>query len=225
MLSGILFDLDGTLVNTDPLHYKAWKEILREYKLEIDENFYKKRISGQLNKLIVKDLLPYLSSEEGQQVIEEKEVRFRKLLPNVQPLPGLSDVLAWANKSGLKRAVVSNSPPINLDFLLSALSLTDAFDTVILAEEVGIGKPDPAPYQLALKRLNLAPQDVVAFEDSSAGIRSSIGAGIQTIGITSTHASDDLCNAGAMMAIPNFKDEQLWSLLLSSSRVRVNSGV
>ena len=225
MLSGILFDLDGTLVNTDPLHYKAWKKTLREYKLDIDESFYKKYISGRLNEIIVKDLLPHLSLEEGQKFIEEKFFFFNKLLPGIQPLPGLYDLLNWANKSRLKRAVVSNSPSKNLDFLLSNLNLKDTFDTVVLAEEIGVGKPDPAPYQLALKRLNLTLQNVVAFEDSPAGICSSVRAGIQTIGITSTHAPGDLRNSGAMMAVPNFKNKQLWSFLLSSLRTNFNSSV
>ena len=72
MLEAILFDLDGTLVNTDPIHYKAWQEILRNYGLEIDETFYKTRISGRLNPVIIQDILPQLSIAEGEQLAEDK---------------------------------------------------------------------------------------------------------------------------------------------------------
>ncbi|MEW5856822.1 MAG: HAD hydrolase-like protein, partial [Cyanobacteriota bacterium] len=73
MLAAILFDLDGTLVNTDQIHYKSWQEILIPYGFDIDENFYKNRISGRLNPVIIQDILPQLSLAEGEQLAEAKE--------------------------------------------------------------------------------------------------------------------------------------------------------
>ena len=213
MLTAILFDLDGTLVNTDPIHYKAWQEILREYGLEINDAFYKKRISGRLNSVIIPDILPHLSLVEGQQVAEEKEARFRKLALELKPLAGLSQVLAWADERELKRAVVTNAPRKNAYFMLQALGLTDAFKTVILAEEAEAGKPDPAPYQLALRYLDVNPELVVAFEDSPSGICSSVGAGIPTIGIASTHNPKQLYNCGAILVVSDFTALPLWSWL------------
>lgn len=70
MPTAILFDLDGTLANTDPLHYQTWQKILRDYGLEIDRAFYQARISGRLNPLIVQDLLPQLSIEAGGQLAD-----------------------------------------------------------------------------------------------------------------------------------------------------------
>lgn len=215
MLAAILFDLDGTLVNTDPLHYKAWQEKLRDYRLEIDEAFYTTRISGRINPLIIQDILPHLSLEEGQQLAEEKEARFRELAPELKPLPGLSDILTWTEKCGLKRAVVTNAPRKNAHFMLQVLGLTDAFPTLVLAEEAVAGKPDPAPYHLALSRLSITPESAIAFEDSPSGIRSSVGAGISTIGIASTYDPKHLCEVGAEMAVPDFTALPLWSWLHS----------
>ena len=198
MLAAILFDLDGTLVNTDPLHYKAWQEILRDYRLNIDEAFYTRRISGRLNSVIIQDILPHLSLEEGQQLAEEKEARFRELAPELKPLAGVSDILAWTEECGLKRAVVTNAPRKNAHFMLKVLGLTDAFATLVLAEEAVAGKPDPAPYQLALSHLGIAPESAIAFEDSPSGIR-----------------SKHLCEVGAEMAVPDFTASPLWSWLLS----------
>lgn len=219
MLAAILFDLDGTLVNTDPLHYKAWQEILRNYGLEIDEAFYNKRISGRLNSVIIQDILPQLSSEESQQFAEEKEAHFRKLALELKPLPGLFDVIAWTDKCKLKRAVVTNAPRKNAHFMLKALNLTDVFPTVILAEEAEAGKPDPAPYRLALRHLGITPESAIAFEDSPSGICSAIGAGICTIGIFSTHNPEDIRNCGAEMVIPDFTAPLLWSWLHSRANL------
>lgn len=213
MLSAVLFDLDGTLVNTDPIHFLTWQELLRDCGLEIDEVFYKSRISGRLNPVIVRDILPHLPLEEALQVADEKEARFRKLAAELKPLPGLSDVLAWTDDRGLKRALVTNAPRENVAFMLSALGLTDAFETVILAEEAPAGKPDPAPYRLALSSLGIAPEQALAFEDSPSGIRSAVGAGIPTVAIASTHEPEYLCEFGALLAVPDFTDSQLWNLL------------
>ncbi|MBN3922711.1 HAD family phosphatase [Nostoc sp. NMS4] len=219
MLSAILFDLDGTLVNTEPLHYKAWHETLISYGLEIDEEFYKTRMNGGLNSQVIASILPSLSSKEGQKLAEKKETRFHEFALELKPLDGLAKILRWSQKCGLKRAVVTNAPRQNAILTLKVLGLTNAFDTVILAEEAVAGKPDPAPYRLALHRLNISPESAIAFEDSPTGICSSVGAGIYTIGIASSQNPDCLCKAGAKIAIPDFNAEPLWELLNSSSRV------
>lgn len=215
MLAAIFFDLDGTLVNTDPLHFRVWQQVLQDYGLEIDETFYKSRISGRLNPAIVQDILPTLSEADGLRVAEDKEARFRELGQALEPLAGLANMLAWTEELGLKRAVVTNAPPENARFLLDVLQLTEAFDTVVIAAEAGVGKPDPAPYRFALDRLNLTPDTVITFEDSPSGIRSSVGAGMATVGIASTHAPEHLCDAGAVMAVPDFTAESLWDWLPS----------
>lgn len=213
MLAAILFDLDGTLANTDPLHFKVWQEILRDYGLEIDQNFYDTRISGGLNPLVIKDILPHLSEEENLQLSDYKEVRFRERASELQPVAGLERVLAWTEECNLKRALVTNASRKNVDFMLSALGLTETFSPVVVAEEIGSAKPDPALYRFALNQLNIQPEQALVFEDSPSGIRSAVGAGILTIGIASTHKPQALLAAGAFNVVPDFTDEFVWSLL------------
>jgi beta-phosphoglucomutase-like phosphatase (HAD superfamily) len=203
MLAAILFDLDGTIVNTDPIHYRAWQEMLLNYGIEIDETFYKSRISGRLNPEIVKDILPQLSTREGQKFADEKEAFFRTLASNLKPLDGFSELLAWTETHQLKRALVTNAPRLNAEFMLEVLGIKEAFHTVVLADDCIAGKPDPAPYQAA------------ALEDSPSGIRAAVSADIRTIGIASTHDRQVLQEVGAFMAIPDFTDLQLWTLLNS----------
>lgn len=215
MLKAILFDLDGTLANTDPLHYQTWQEILQDYGLEIDRTFYQARISGRLNPLIVQDLLPQLSFEAGQQLADDKEARFREIALSLTPLAGLLDLLAWIETQGLQKAVVTNAPRENVNFMLQVLKLADTFDTVVLGEDATAGKPDPACYKLVLSQLNISAQEAIAFEDSPSGIRSSVGAEIYTIGVASTYEPKALSGAGAAMVIRDFEEQKLRQLLVS----------
>ncbi|WP_341525317.1 HAD-IA family hydrolase [Nostoc sp. UHCC 0302] len=215
MLVAILFDLDGTIVNTDPIHYRAWQEMLLNYSIEIDETFYKSRISGRLNPEIVKDILPQLSSAEGEIFADEKEALFRKLAPHLKPLNGFLELLAWTDAHHLNRALVTNAPRLNAEFMLKVLGIKEAFSTIVLADDCIAGKPDPAPYQVALNKLGISADQAIALEDSPSGIRAAVGAGIRTIGIASTHNPQVLLEVGAFMAIPDFTDLQLWTLLNS----------
>lgn len=214
MLAAILFDLDGTLVNTDPLHFQAWQEMLLNHGLEIDKAFYQTRISGRLNPIIIQDILPHLTLAEGEKFAEDKEARFRELAPSLKPLAGLEKILDWTKEYGLKTGLVTNAPRKNVDFMLVTLELAEIFDAVFVAEEdVSEGKPDPAIYKLALERLDITPETALAFEDSPSGIRSAVGAGIRTIGISSTHDTEKLYDVGAFKVIPDFNDRYLWNLL------------
>ncbi|MFN6498138.1 MAG: HAD family hydrolase [Nostoc sp. DedQUE01] len=223
MLAAILFDLDGTIVNSDPIHYRAWKEMLLNFSIEIDETFYKSKISGRLNPEIVQDILPQLSLAEREKFADEKEALFRRLASNLQPLSGFSELLAWTDTHQLKRALVTNAPRLNAEYMLEVLGIKEAFHTIVLADDCIAGKPDPAPYQVALNKLEIQAEEAIALEDSPSGIRAAIGANIRTIGIASTHNPQLLREIGAFMAIPDFTDLQLWTLLNSFIETDLNA--
>ena len=213
MWEALLFDLDGTLADTDSIHFAVWQDILVRYDLDIDRAFYRQRISGRTNSKIIKDIIPQLTLEEAWKLATEKEETYRRLANSLLPTPGLDKLIDLSERTSLKRAVVTNAPEDNAIFTLKVLRLTDTFPTVIMAKDAPPGKPDPAPYQLALNRLMVKSNRAIAFEDSMAGVRSAVGAGIYTIGITSTHPAEDLLKAGASMAIKDFNNQQLWQLL------------
>lgn len=222
MLEAILFDLDGTLADTDSIHFAVWQDILVRFELDIDRAFYRRRISGRTNSKIIKDIIPQLSLEDAWKLATEKEETFRRVASSLRPTPGLDKLIRLTDDSRIKRAVVTNAPQDNAIYLLDVLHLTDTFATVIMAKDAPPGKPDPAPYQLALDRLGVNSSKAIAFEDSAAGIQSAVAAGIYTIGITSSHPASDLIDAGASMAIADFNSPQLWQLL-ESMNLRVRS--
>ena len=220
MLQAILFDLDGTLADTDSIHFAVWQDILVRFELDIDRAFYRQRISGRTNSKIIKDIIPQLSLEDAWKLATEKEETFRRVANSLQPTPGLDKLIRLTDNANIKRGVVTNAPEDNATYLLKVLRLTDTFPLVIMAKDAPPGKPDPAPYQLALNCLGVSSENAIAFEDSDAGIRSAVGAGIYTIGITSSHLPQDLIDAGASMTIKDFNHPKLWQLL-DSMNVKV----
>jgi HAD superfamily hydrolase (TIGR01509 family) len=213
----LLFDLDGTLAETDSLHLPTWVDILRPHGIEVDEAFYKENISGRSTGEIVRELLPDLSKEEGREMGDAKEASFRERAGELEPLPGLLDFLQEARERGLKTALVTNAPEENVEAILPVLKLGEFFDEVVLSDEVGPVKPDPAPYRAALDRLGVSPEEAVAFEDSTSGISSAVGAGVPTVGIASTQDPEKLWQAGIFMVAKDFTDPHLRELIGTTS--------
>ncbi|CAN5238204.1 HAD-IA family hydrolase [soil metagenome] len=209
----LLFDLDGTLAETDSLHLPTWVEVLALHGIEVTEEFYRENISGRSNVEIVRDLLPELSEEEGRCVFESKEAAFREKAVDLKPLPGLLDFLELGRRLGLAIALVTNAPRENTEAVLLALKLDRHFDLVVLSDDVGAVKPDPAPYRAALERLDVRPGEALAFEDSISGIASAVGAGIPTIGIASTQEPAKLLEAGAFTTALDFADPHLQTIV------------
>ena len=214
MKDAILFDLDGTLTNTDDLHFEVWQALVREYGLEIDQAFYDRHVSGRLNKDIIPDILPQLSAEAALALSDRKEAEFRRQAATaLVPLPGLMPLLAWIDAQGLKKSVVTNAPVENAYFTLQVLDLKERFPVVVIGEQCTFGKPHPMPYQVSLERLGVSPEQALVFEDSPTGIQSAVGAGLFTVGIASTHAANVLYDSGASVVITDFTDPVVMQLL------------
>ena len=213
MYRALLFDLDGTLAETDSLHLPTWVDVLEPYGVRVDEEFYRASISGRNTSKIVRDLLPELSDEENRSVGDAKEARFRERATELEPLPGLVDFIQRGRERGMSIVLVTNAPGENVQAILLALELRDFFDAVVLADEVEAVKPDPAPYTAALKKVGVAAEEALAFEDSVSGISSSVAAGIPTVGIVSSQKPETLLAAGAFVTAEDFTDPQLRALI------------
>ena len=218
MKEAILFDLDGTLTNTDTVHYETWQDLLQHYEIDIDPVFYDRHFSGRMNKDILRDILPQLSNAEAIALGNRKEAEFRQRAEaSLVPLPGLLALLDWCDRTSIKKAVVTNAPVENAEFMLDVLRLRDRFPVVIIGEQVDFGKPHPMPYQVGLERLGVEAKRAIAFEDSPTGITSAVGAGLVTIGIDSTHPAQRLYDLGASIVVSDFTDAKVMDLLLAES--------
>ena len=214
MLKAVIFDLDGTLTNSDKVHYQVFQDFFAKHNVVLNKSLYKEKVSGRQNSAILADFLPELPQDEAEAFSDRKEAMFRQVAKGqITPLPGLLSLLEQIQSQGLSAAVVTNAPPENATFMLGELNLSGAFDPIVIADYLPRGKPDPLPYQTALDKLGIAAKEAIAFEDSAAGIRSAVGAGIKTIGMTTTLDSSDLLALGADNAIADFTNSYVQTLL------------
>jgi HAD superfamily hydrolase (TIGR01509 family) len=218
MLKALLFDVDGTLADTDPVHVRAFERSLAPYGVSVDEAFYRHRISGRTNAAIFADLFPDRSPEEHVRLSEEKEALYREISGELAPLQGLAAVLDWATQAGCRLAAVTNGPRLNLKHALDGLALHGRFDVLIAREDVELGKPDPMPYLMALDRLGVRAGEAIAFEDSTAGVSAAKAAGLFTFGLLTTQTAAVLKAAGADATIVDFEDAELWAVLRQRTR-------
>lgn len=213
MSHALLFDLDGTLSDTHDLSRATWLEVLRPYGVDVDFNFYQEHIRGRSQADIIDALLPDLEPDERLELAERERRRYRDRTRRAAPLPGVSDFMTLARERGFKLALVTNAPRGDAFVSLEPLGLAHAFEPMVFADEVGVAKPHPAPYNTALSKLCLAPGQAIAFEDSPRGVSSARRAGLTVIALVTTHHPDDLRDAGAALVIGDFTDTALTAVL------------
>ncbi|HEV2093574.1 MAG TPA: HAD family phosphatase [Rubrobacter sp.] len=213
MPKALLFDLDGTLSNTDAVHFPNWIEILRPYGVEVTRELYEEKLSGRVDREAVEDVLPDLPDEEVDELLEREELRARQRSSEIGPLPGLRGLIEAGRRRGLPLALVTNSNVEDAGEILQPLGLDGAFSPVIYPRDTSEDKPAALPYERALEELGLSAEEVVAFEDSVTGVRSAVEAGIRTVGITSGHPPEDLIEAGVEIVVGDFMDPALYDFL------------
>ncbi|MFF7061521.1 HAD-IA family hydrolase [Pseudomonas sp. NPDC008258] len=214
MLTALLFDLDGTLTDTDTLHLQAFRQLLREHDgRELSQAQFDAQVSGRANGELFAELFTGASAEQCQALADRKEALFRDMSPQLEPMPGLLRLLAHAEAKGMGMCVVTNAPRLNAEHMLSAMGLAQRFEHVLVAEELARPKPDPLPYFTGLQRLGAEAGQALAFEDSLPGVAAASGAGIFTVGVATTQTPERLLAAGAGLVIADFDDPELWALV------------
>lgn len=209
----LLFDLDGTLVNTDELHFAAFRTLLADFGRTITIDTYRERIMGASNEAIMRELFPHESPDLHPALAERKEALFRSAVTTLEPTRGVIELLDWARDHGVRVGVVTNAPRPNAELMLGGIGIADRIDALVIGEELARGKPDPLPYLTGLERLGGDAQRAFAFEDSLSGIRSASRAGIHTFGMRGVLSDDALIDAGANEVIDDFLSPALWRRL------------
>lgn len=218
MLKALLFDLDGTLANTDAVHFPTWLEILRPHGIEVNREYYDAHLSGRRCADALDEVLPDLSSEERQRLIDDEGEKARWRTEAIGTLPGLGTLLEEARGRDLGVALVTNSIREDATQILRPLGLEDAFDPVVFPEEVSDSKPSPLPYREALERIGIEPHEALAFEDSLTGVEAAVEVGIPTVGIARDEDPQNLRDAGVTLVIGDFADQALYDLLGSRAQ-------
>ncbi|MBR1124333.1 HAD-IA family hydrolase [Bradyrhizobium lablabi] len=213
----LLFDIDGTLADTDALHLQAFNKVFGPRGHVFDRARASNELMGFSNASIGERFLPDEPPERRLAIMDEKEAAFRKLVAGkIKPLPGLMPLLARADQAGVPMVAVTNAPRLNAEMLLAGLGISDRFRRVVIGDELSHGKPHPLPYLEGLRSVNAAAKFSVAFEDSRSGVQAATAAGITTIGIRTSLGHADLIEAGALATAENFDDSKLIDLVAAT---------
>ncbi|HEY0191152.1 MAG TPA: HAD family phosphatase [Kofleriaceae bacterium] len=172
-----LFDCDGTIVESMPLHYTAWTQVLARWGATFDERQFYAWAGRPTSEIIAA-----LNAQQGlampvDEVLHEKEALYVALLPELQGIPKVMEHIERGH-GHVRFAVVSGGPRASVVASLEALHILDKFETLVCAGDYTRGKPDPEPFLVAAARLGVAPADCLVFEDADFGIQSAAAAGM-----------------------------------------------
>lgn len=210
----LLFDIDGTLADTDALHLQAFNQVFGPRGHVFDHGRFTRELQGFSNASIGERFLADEPPTNRSAIMEGKEAAFRKLVAGqIQPMPGLMALLARADRGDIPMVAVTNAPRLNAEMLLSGLGIAHRFKVLVIGDELAHGKPHPMPYLEGLRAVSAAPDLSLAFEDSRSGVQSASAAGITTIGIRTSLSHADMVAAGAFLTAKTFDDSELIKLV------------
>lgn len=206
---GVIWDLDGTLVDTEMNHYAAWRDLVREHGRDLTHAQFKPTFGLRNDDILVHHLGFQGDPSDIAALSARKEDLFRASLERdgVVTQPGARELVEHLAALGARQAIASSAPPGNIDAILRLMGNRHRFDVIVSGEEVTYGKPAPDIMLLAAERLGLPPARAVVLEDAPAGVLAGKAAGCRVIAIASTFAREKL--DAADLAVDSFA-EVLW---------------
>jgi HAD superfamily hydrolase (TIGR01509 family) len=187
--AGVLWDLDGTLIDSAGHHWTAWQGTLASFGRSATQAQFA-QMFGKRNDEILRELFgDVLDAAWIEEVSETKEATYRRILreSGLALLPGAEAWLARLTGRGWRQALASSAPPKNIEAAFEALHLDRFLRTIVSADEVGRGKPDPAIFLEAARRLEVPAARCIVVEDAPAGLAGARRAGMRSIGVLSAH--------------------------------------
>ncbi len=219
-LKAAIWDMDGVIADTAPYHFQAWQDVFREKGVDFtEERFW--HYFGQRNDTIIKNILGgSISVDEAKAIANEKEANYRqRVVQNITPLPGAMELIRSLSKEKVKMAIASSAPMENIKLVLDGLGITECFEVIVCGKEVIEGKPSPQIFLLAAKKLGVAPQNCIVFEDAVAGVAAAKKAGMKCLAVTNSHSAASLKEADLIVAtLTTVKVRDLEALFAVSER-------
>ena len=192
MIKAVIFDMDGLMIDSEPLHYEAYAAVFRElgkkYPLEDNNRLY----IGLSDKDQATDMVDrYSLSLSQEEIVKRKQQEFKKLIAtSLTPQKGLMKLLSYLKKKKYKIAIASSSGNEEIALVIQSLKIKSYIDTYCSADEVRHAKPAPDLFLLAAKKLHVKPDECVVLEDSPRGIEAAVQAGMVSFAIPSEQTKD-----------------------------------
>jgi len=203
MLSGVVFDLDGVIVDSHPVHKRAWRSFFASVGKEVSDSDLDFILEGRRRKDILIHFLGELSDAELQEYGSKKDEFYRMECETLEPVSGCVELIKRVSNAGLCLGVATSASRARASWTLEELKIAEYFDVVVTGDDVVQSKPDPTIYRLAAQGLCLSPERLVAVEDSVCGVRAAKSAGLRCLGIAAPTKIDELTAAGADRVLLN----------------------
>jgi HAD superfamily hydrolase (TIGR01509 family) len=212
-LSAVIFDMDGTLVDSMHYHTLAWQQFLAAHGISASADEIKEKGHGTLFDIMPRFFGPHLTPQESYKLAMEKEAIFREIYaPYIKPLPGLVPLLQELKAAGIKIGLGTAADFTNTDFTIDALQIRHYFDVLVTSDLVHEGKPSPAVYNYAADRLGVSRTACLVFEDTFSGVEAAKAASMKVIAITTTHPREVWMSRPVEMAIDDYTQLQVSAL-------------
>ena len=204
----LIFDMDGTMVDSMPFHAKSWGEFTRRHGIAMDVDEVLRRTTGRNGIECMHELFGrQLPDEEALKLVAQKEDIYRELFaPVFAEVRGFRAFARQAAQRGLKLAVGTAGDRHNIEFVLSRLQLEPAPLAVVGGDEGLPGKPEPAIFLEAARRIGVAPSQCIVFEDAPLGIEAARRAGMRAVAICTTHSASQLAGSHVIAQARNFDE-------------------
>lgn len=190
---GLIFDMDGVVVNNHYYHCLSWIEFSKRYGYTVTEEDVISWFGSKNDEILTSLFGRKLKSIEILQLGNEKELIYRELYSDhVEEVPGLTSFLDDIPGNQAITGLATSAPSQNVEFILQLTGLQGRFQVITDAEKVRNGKPDPEIFLVTAGKMGLKPENCIVFEDSFLGIRAARSAGMSVVGIATTHSIDKL---------------------------------
>lgn len=205
-LRGVIFDMDGVLVDSHEVHRKSWRLFLKTLGREVPDSELSFILDGRKRSDILRHFLGDCSELQMEELGRRKDCIYRKMRLDVSAIPGAVRMVRDLDGNGVALALATSASRSRAHSTLVDLGLLGCFRQIVTGEDVLVGKPDGEIYRLARHRLGIEPENVFAVEDAISGIRAAVDAGLGCVAIATHQSAEDLTAAGAIHVVKNFEN-------------------